>query len=72
MTVLGRLIRCTRCPQQWDVIEIPRPFVDPDLYVCPTCRTPVGGEQLAIDDDPEPIVPIDELHYDPAIAEIPL
>lgn len=67
MTV-GRILICTKCDRDWDVIELPQEFIDPRLYVCPDCLGPVAG-QLTMDDRE---VCVDERSYDPTISEIPL
>lgn len=67
MTV-GRILICNTCQRDWDVIEIPREFIDPRLYRCPDCLGPKAG-QLVMD---EREVFVDERSYDPAISEIPL
>ena len=67
MTV-GRILICNTCHRDWDVIELPREFIDPRLYTCPDCLGPVTG-QLTMD---EREVFVDERSYDPAISEMPL
>ena len=67
MTV-GRILICNTCQRDWDVIEIPREFIDPRLYTCPDCLGQVPG-QLTMD---EREVYVDERSYDPSISEIPL
>lgn len=67
MSLVGRIIICNRCQRDWEVVELPRQFIDPRLYVCPDCLNPATG-QLVMD---EREVFIDEWTYDPTIAEIP-
>lgn len=65
---VGRILICNSCNRDWDVIEIPRKFIDPRLYKCPDCLGPKSG-QLVMDDRE---VFVDERSYDPSISEIPL
>jgi hypothetical protein len=66
----GRLFNCTRCGFRWRVHELPGPFIDRDLYVCPDCLVPVEEEephrQLELLGHRE-----ETRNYDPTIAEIP-
>lgn len=55
--VYGRLLTCTRCHQDVDVIELPAPWIDANEYVCGQCLTPA--------------VQLPTLPYDPATAPIP-
>lgn len=65
MTDDSRLLTCTRCRDNVRVTEIPRPFIDPALYVCGDCATPKTVPQLALEERTETKT------YDPAIAAIP-
>ena len=68
---LGRLIACTRCGMEWDVIEAGHPWIDPARYVCPDHRTPVDhAEQLELDTVQGHR--IEEPAYDPDMSQIPL
>lgn len=67
----GRVLTCQSCGEDVRVYELPRPFIDPLLYVCSDCHVPVReeeqGEQLSL-----PEVQREETrNYDPTIAEIP-
>lgn len=66
----GRVLTCTICFEQWLVHEIPVEFIDPDLYVCPSC---LSGEepdasQLALAGSE---LRSETREYDPSIAKIP-
>lgn len=65
---VGRLIMCTVCLTDADVIELPAPFIDPTLYVCQWCLRGdlLEAEQLTL------VERVDRRSYDPAISEIPL
>lgn len=65
MTDTGRLLACTRCRDKVRVHEIPRPFIDPDLYVCGECAQPKPVPQLALEERTE------TKDYDPSIAAFP-
>lgn len=64
---MSRQLLCTVCLETWTVIEIPQPFVDPDLYTCPACLRGdlCEAEQLQLSER------VDTRTYDPALAEIP-
>jgi len=38
--VAGRLLRCTACGCDVDLVEIPEPWIDGDTYVCGPCLVP--------------------------------
>lgn len=62
---MSRRLNCTRCADTVTVTEIPRPFIDPERYVCGQCLKPANAPQIQLE-------PAEETrHYDPAIAEIP-
>lgn len=42
-TVMGRVLSCSRCSKLVDLVEIPRPDVDPDTYVCLDHFQPVAN-----------------------------
>jgi hypothetical protein len=61
-----RVLVCTSCREYVGVHEIPDRWIDPDLYLCGTCHTPVpDGHQMPL--EPPEHTP----RYDPAQAEIP-
>lgn len=64
----GRILICNKCQRDWDVVEIPRQFIDARLYVCPDCLGQVPG-QLTMD---EREVFVDQRTYDPSISEMHL
>jgi DNA-directed RNA polymerase subunit RPC12/RpoP len=64
------VLTCTRCGERVLVTEIPRPFADPQRYVCNECKRPVDrpqGEQLELVERQRE----ETLDYDPSMAEIP-
>lgn len=60
----GRTLTCTQCATPIQVFEIPRPFIDPDLFVCGHCLKP-ARVQLNLEPRTETRT------YNPAIAAIP-
>lgn len=68
--VPGRVFTCTRCRVVWEVVEIPRPFIRPDLFVCGFCDQP---EQLELAANPSTArtAKRQTRRHDPAIARIP-
>jgi hypothetical protein len=72
----GRLLTCTRCRERVRVYEPQGEWIDPDLYVCGTCRPPDGGrgadafEQLRLGPAAEGLRE-ETRDYDPLIARIP-
>ena len=65
-----RPLDCTRCGNRWLVSELPRPFIDPDLFVCADCLRPVGApRQLELVADGDARTEVRE--YDPDISAIP-
>lgn len=63
-----RPLNCTRCDKRWQVEEEPAGYIDPDLYVCPDCLDPTGGQlELEVDN----ILRREYRRYDPDIAAIP-
>lgn len=72
--VVGRLLRCTRCGADVDLIEIPEPWIDEHAYVCGECLEPVAAAARTLVGAPEPPAPPRRLRlpdYDPKTAEIP-
>lgn len=43
LQVFGRLLRCTKCNADVDLIELPTPWIDPRHYQCGTCLVPVAS-----------------------------
>lgn len=62
----GRVFTCTRCRTVWEVVELPRPFIDPRLFVCGHCP---DIEQLTL--DPETAIRHMEMRHQPHLAVIP-
>ena len=56
-TIFGRPLRCTRCLELVDVIELPAPWLDADRYVCGSCLEPVAAASRALAGTPEPPAP---------------
>lgn len=70
MTADGRNLLCTRCGEQVLVYEIPRPWIDPNLYVCGQCLKPSDGlVQTAL--ELEQALRTEERRYDPQQSLIP-
>lgn len=59
-----RTLTCIQCACPVQVHEIPRPFIDPHLFVCGHCLKP-ARVQLELGPRRE------ERRYDPAIAAVP-
>ena len=49
LVVFGRLLTCTCCRAHVDLIELPKPWIDPDGYVCGECLAPVPAAETARD-----------------------
>lgn len=64
---MSRELVCTRCADLVEVHEHPREWIDPDLYVCGTCLSPVERPQLRLVQGGRSETPA----YDPTQMEIP-
>ena len=71
----GRIFQCQQCRGVHEIVEIPVPFIDPDLYVCDACNgadpqlvfEQLGPAGRLIRDD---TMPRRTRRYDPKIARI--
>jgi hypothetical protein len=74
--VSPRPLRCQHCRELVLVFESPCPFIDPELYVCRHCLTPIAGRENVQLELPQldgrgGTLREEQRRYDPAIAAIP-
>lgn len=55
--IVGRLMTCTSCGDDVDVIEIPTPLIDPARYVCGQCLVPIEAKGLSRETSRETTIP---------------
>lgn len=46
--IYGRLMTCTTCGHDVDVIEIPNEWLDPEAYVCGHCLAPIREAEAVL------------------------
>jgi hypothetical protein len=69
-----RRFTCTRCDEPVDVFELPRPWVDPDRFVCIPCldaRHTAPAQLELVEPGRKPPARTETRAYDPSFAEIP-
>lgn len=66
---LGRMLTCTACGEPVDVIELPRPWIDPELYRCGECQKARRPQLRLV--SLEDTMRSEQPAYDPQQAAIP-